>query len=222
MLLFCRQHNIPSNYVATLEKELRARVVNSRPLGLIMGVVVPTGHRQVLAIPEGANATVETGVFCAKFNVTSTEDCDAIQKRVASRLSPPSYARRILVSLSVDAPDTRKLQLIIREGEQHDVRQFVADFLEYYKMLHDGALNVLTNEVLKRLSPPALQIPVGLSGQRQVQIRFSENENITAVVEGFSHFFEIGEVKQLLFAFVFYKLLLICFVGYFVADFTTS
>lgn len=159
-----------------------------------MGVVVPTGHRRILAIPEGTNATIETGVFCAKYNVSSTEECDRIQKRVASRLTPTSYSRRILVSFSVDAPDSRKLQLVVREGEQHDARQFVSDFLEFYKMLHDQALNVLTGEVLKRLSPAALQIPVGLSGQRQVQIRFSENENITAVVEGFSHFYEIDEV----------------------------
>lgn len=155
---------------------------------------MPTGHRRILAVPEGTNATVETGVFCAKYNVTSTEECNRIQGRVDERLNPKTFLRRILVSLTVDAPDSRKLQLIVREGEQHDIRQLVADFLEYYKMLHDNALNVLTNEVFKRLPPAALQIPVGLSGQRQVQIRFSENENITAVVEGFSIFFEIPEV----------------------------
>lgn len=160
-----------------------------------MGVVVPTGHRRILAIPEGTNFTIETGVFCAKYNVSSTEECDRIQVRVKSRLDPASFTRRIVASLAVDAPDSRKLQLVLREGEQHDVRQFVSDFLEYYKMLHDAALNILTSEVLKRLPAPALQIPVGLSGQRQVQIRFSENENITSVVEGFSNFYEISEVK---------------------------
>ena len=181
--------------MATLEKELRQRVVNPRALALIMGVVVPTGHRRILAIPEGTNATVETGVFCARYNISSSEECDRIQHRVTERLNPNTFLRRMLVSFNVDAPDGRKLQLVVREGEQHDARQFVADFLEYHKMLHDSALNVLHAEVLKRLSPPLLQIPVGLSGQRQVQVRFSENENITAVVEGFSNFFEIDEVR---------------------------
>jgi alkyl sulfatase BDS1-like metallo-beta-lactamase superfamily hydrolase len=82
----------------------------------------------------------------------------------------------------------------MREGEQHDVRQFVSDFLEHYKMLHDNALNVLTNEVMKRLSPAALQIPVALASQRKVGIRFAENENITSVIAGFVNFYDLDEV----------------------------
>ncbi len=169
--------------------------MSPRPLQLLMGVVIPVGDRRVLAIPEGSNATVETGVFCAKYNVTETKDCDRIQERVRQRLNPEGFSRRILINFNVDAPDSRKLALIVREGEQHEVRQFVADFLENYKMLHENALNVLTSEVLKRLPAPALQIPVALNAQRKVQIRFAENENITAVVSGFINFFELDQVS---------------------------
>lgn len=193
VLNFCRMNNVGKNYVATLEKELRARVVSPRPPQLLMGIVVPLGDRRVLAIPEGSNATIETGVFCAKYNITETRDCDRIQERVKQRLIPETFSRRILLSFNVDAPDSRKLALTVREGEQHEVRQFVSDFLENYKMLHENALNVLTSEVLKRLPAPALQIPVSLNSQRKVQIRFAENENITAVVSGFINFFELDQ-----------------------------
>lgn len=191
---FCKNHSIPSSNIPTLERELRNRVISPKPPILVLGVVVPLGQRQILLIPETMNATVETGVFCAKYNVTPAEECDKIQRRVDSRLNPSTYFRRILVNFAVDAPDGRKLQLVIREGEQHDVKQFVSDFLEFYKMLHENSLNVLTSEVLKRLPSAALQIPVGLRSQRQVAIRFSENENITSVVEGFVHMYELDKV----------------------------
>ena len=44
---------------------------------LILGVVVPTGHRFVLGIPEGTNSTIETGVFCARFDI-KMEECDKV------------------------------------------------------------------------------------------------------------------------------------------------
>ena len=48
--------------------------------------------------------------------------------------------------------------------------------------------------ILNRLSPAVLQIPVSLSKQKQVSIRFAAMENITNVVSGFLDFYEIDEV----------------------------
>jgi hypothetical protein len=64
---FCKQHNIKPGFEGQLETALRARVVNPTPLMLMLGAVVASGDRKILAIPEGANATVETGMlggFC--------------------------------------------------------------------------------------------------------------------------------------------------------------
>jgi hypothetical protein len=44
----------------------------------LVGVVIPTGERKILGIPEGSNATVETGVFCAK-NGIETAQCDGVR-----------------------------------------------------------------------------------------------------------------------------------------------
>lgn len=40
--------------------------------------------------------------------------------------------------IPIDAPDGRKLQLIVREGEQHDILQFTADFFQYYNVPFDS------------------------------------------------------------------------------------
>lgn len=58
---FCKQHNIAAEYHGKLEKVLRERVVSPTPLLLMMGAVIGTGERKILAIPEGANSTIETG-----------------------------------------------------------------------------------------------------------------------------------------------------------------
>lgn len=58
---FCQQHNIKPEFQTRLETALRERVVSPTPLLLMLGAVVATGDRKILAIPEGANSTVETG-----------------------------------------------------------------------------------------------------------------------------------------------------------------
>lgn len=194
VISFCRQNNVPSGYVNTLESALRKQIVNPPPLLLLLGVVSLTGERHVLGIPEGKNASIETGVFCARSGIDQ-EECDNLQKRVESRLSGAdgAYTRRIIGTLNVDAPDGRKLMFVIRESEQHDLIQYTSDFLEYYKMHSMNAVNILANEMHKRLPEPALRIPVSLPHQRSVEIRFSRNDNITAVVAGFVDFYELDE-----------------------------
>jgi hypothetical protein len=73
--------------------------------------------------------------------------------------------RRILLVVPLDAPDSRKLQLVIREGEQHDLVQFVSDFFEFYRMFAGSVMQV-ANIVHERLPAVAMQIPVGLGSKR--------------------------------------------------------
>ena len=193
---FCRNKSVDLSNVPNLEKALRSRVVSPVPLLLMLGVVVPTGDRRILGIPEGTNATLETHVFCAQNSVSTTAECDALYERVKQRLEGLSFNRRILLVLPVEAPDARKLRLVIREGEQHDLPQFVSDFFEFYRMPQQSVA-VVINEVAKRLPAAALQIPVGLGSKRKVVARFAESENITAVAEGFANFFEIDDGTKL-------------------------
>jgi hypothetical protein len=157
----------------------------------MLGVVIPTGDRMILAIPENSNVTIEVSVFCARYNVSSTDKCDEIQKRVNDRLSV-SFLRNVILVVPIDAPDSRKLQMVIRQGEQHDLRQYVADFFQLYYMSQDY-VNGMVQEVMKRLPAPVLQLPVALSGKRKVFMTLAENDNGTAVVEAFCNFFELDE-----------------------------
>lgn len=187
---FCIKYGVATKDVGVLETSLRNRIVHPQPLALLMGVVVPSGERKILSVAENANSTFETHVFCAKNGVDEFDACERVLKRVEERLNPTSFTRRILLVVPVDAPDGRKIKLIVREGEQHDLIQHVGDFLELYHMSRDNTLG-LANEVHKRLPSVSLQIPVSTPMRRQVSIRFSDNENITNVIEAFSNFYDI-------------------------------
>ena len=107
-----------------------------------------------------------------RYDITD-RDCDRLIKRVETRLqltppppptgqegggggelgtlrSVPTYNRRILVNFNIDAPDGRVLQLLLHEGEQHDILQYASDFLQYYKMPLSST-NIIANEIVKRL-----------------------------------------------------------------------
>jgi hypothetical protein len=207
VVAFCNANKVPLNNVPALEEGLRKRVQNPTPLQLLLGVVNPLGQRKILGIPQATAAEsnltqiirMQTRIFCARYNVTTSDACAGIQSRAEERIYTEEnslFTRRVLVHIPIDAPDSRKLQLVVREGEQHDLVQFVSDFLEFYDM-GNNALSQLVNEVHKRLPAAALQIPVSVPSQRKVVARFAENDNVTAVVEGFINVFEAGDEIKL-------------------------
>ena len=199
MTLFVQKHKIPTENIITLENALKKRIFNPHPYSLLLGVVNPLGSRNILAIPqsdETNNTSLETRIFCAKHNITTVEACDGVLERVEARLNHLTFSRKVLLVVPVDAPDSRKLQLILREGEQHDLMQTVSDFLEYYHMDTSSA-SMLANAVNQRLAAASLTIPVGIANSRKVVARFAESENVTAVIEGFVNVFEVGDDVKL-------------------------
>lgn len=110
-------------------------------------------------------------MFCTKYdsskNAIDSNWCRALLRRVQQRTETP-FLRRVLLVVPIDAPDSRKLKLVIREGEQHDVPQFVSDFFELYHLPMESA-GGMAAEVLRRLPAVATSVPVGLAGKRQVR-----------------------------------------------------
>jgi hypothetical protein len=193
---FCQLHSIPSNYIQTLQNSLRKQITNPPPLLLQLGIILPSGDRKILGIPENSNATIETSVFCIQNDIIDEEGCHSIQECVAHRLDAvqsTTYNRGVLGVMNVDAPDGRQLKMVVRQGEQHDLLQFTADFLEFYKMNTPSAVEAVGNAMHQRLSPITMNIPVSLPSKRQVSMRLSTHDNLTAVVTAFMDYYEIYE-----------------------------
>lgn len=184
---FCSDNNIPATNVNNIEKALRANVTKTDSLLLLLGVIVPAGERKVLGIADGLNVTFQTFVFCAKYNMS--RDCGLVDRRVHERLHV-TFDREILLHVPIDSPDGRKLSLIVREGEQHDVLQHVADFFEYHH-LPGQSIELVTREIRKRLPAVALTVPINIAGRRLISCSFFHGGNITNTVEGFINFYEL-------------------------------
>jgi len=193
VLAFCRSNGIPASYVSTLENSLRKQVKNPPALRLLLRVVTPYGISKVIGIPEGLNETVEVAVFCAENGYHDQDDCDEVQSMVQKRLMPANYSREIIGLLSVDAPDSRKLKMVLRQGEQHDLLQFTRDFLEYYKMSNPQSIEAVANAMHQRLPATQLQLPVSLTAERRVGIRLASGENISAVIQGFMDVYDVPQ-----------------------------
>ena len=120
---------------------------------------------------------VHIGVFCAKYESSKdpvdSDWCRALMRRVKQRLDT-SFVRRVLLVVPIDAPDTRKLKLVIREGEQHDLVQLVSDFFQLYHMPMES-VGMMAEVVFKRLPAIASQVPVNMQPRRQVVLFFSSS-----------------------------------------------
>ena len=105
------------------------------------------------------------------------------------RINGLAFNRRVLLVVPVDAPDTRKLKLVLYEGDQHDLLQVVRDFFVFYKLPLESAYNMAL-EVEKRLPNALVVIPITGDQNAKVIVRFSAGDNVTNVVEGFVNRFE--------------------------------
>lgn len=189
---FLQQHRAPLSNTGALFEALKSRITKPRPppLTLLLGVITPLGDRRVLGIPGRANVTMETGIFCARNNITNRKQCGDIEARVNERLLDVKFQRSIRLSFSVSAPDTRELTFVVYEGEQHELLQLCSDFSEFYGLPLESAPRALYSKVVELMSPAIFTIPVEMGKTRPVTIHFSKGDNITNVVEGFTNFFE--------------------------------
>ena len=60
-----------------------------------------------------------------------------------------SAARRVILTVPINAPDSRALKLIISEGEQHDLMHYVHNSFELYGLSWGSVLGMVA-EVNKR------------------------------------------------------------------------
>ena len=107
-----------------------------------------------------------------------------VQERYKKRMN-----RSLLLSFPIDAPDGRKLNFDVRQGEQHDLIRLVQD---YALALH---LNIdveqLANIVHGRLPPQIMELPVDIAMQRRIILRVRVGDEPRELVEAFCEFFAI-------------------------------
>lgn len=166
---FIRNHSLPATSYQTLLNNVMDRGRPAPPLLLAMRVFTPDGMRRVLSIHEGQNATDEALRFCMMYNIT--EESGARERVINSAVEQleQRMKRKVLVTVPVTGLDARRLQLQVRQGEQHILYETVLDFCLAYGMPENVVMN-LAQEVNRRLPNVLLEMPVHAQGQVPLQV----------------------------------------------------
>jgi hypothetical protein len=195
---FCNEYGFASSNINRIEDALRKSIQNPKPLLLHMGVALPSGLRKIVGIPEGSNVTLETAVFCSRYNISYGKHCLNLEHRIQNRLQG-SFYREVLTSVSIESVDGRNLKILVREGEQHDLLQHVTDFFQYYN-LPTTSVNEVATAISNNLPKVALIIPINMQSTRAIQCAIFIGANITNTIEGFANFYDIqSEAKTEIF-----------------------
>lgn len=167
---FIRNHSLPATSYQTLLNNIMDRGRPAPPLLLAMRVFTPDGMRRVLSIHDGQNATDEALRFCMMYNIT--EESGARERVIQSAVEQleQRMKRKVLVTVPVTGLDARRLQLQVRQGEQHILYETVLDFCLAYGMPENVVMN-LAQEVNRRLPNVLLEMPVHAQGQVPLQVR---------------------------------------------------
>jgi len=183
---FIRNHSLPATSYQTLLNNVMDRGRPAPPLLLAMRVFTPDGMRRVLSIHEGQNATDEALRFCMMYNIT--EESGARERVINSAVEQleQRMKRKVLVTVPVTGLDARRLQLQVRQGEQHILYETVLDFCLAYGMPENVVMN-LAQEVNRRLPNVLLEMPVHAQGQVPLQMRVSVGDEriLEEVVKAF-------------------------------------
>mmetsp|Transcript_5601 Transcript_5601/g.20180 ORF Transcript_5601/g.20180 Transcript_5601/m.20180 type:complete len:168 (-) Transcript_5601:64-567(-) len=135
----------------------------------------------------GENATDKVERFLLMQGILdqSEDEFRDLQEELEGKLVSRSSSR-LLVELPVVAPDGRKLALQIRDGEQHDLVEYMRTFAKYAK-LPSSSVQPLAQEALRRLPAAVLQVPINLGGSRQLVLTVSrgDEERLDELISNF-------------------------------------
>ena len=186
-LAFGVKHGLTYDGLDQLKAAARPRIPEQKRVEFFMPVVLADGIRAAIRVNVGENATEVADRFCAKHGVEE-EATEAILAQVQDR-----YAKRmnrsLLMTFPVDAPDGRKLNFDVRQGEQHDLIRLVQD----WALALNLNINVeqLANVAHGKLPGQIMELPVDISMQRRIVLRVRQGDQPRELVEAFCEFFAL-------------------------------
>ncbi|UPQ97351.1 Rubisco LSMT substrate-binding domain-containing protein [Chloropicon primus] len=170
-----------------LEMHVKNNIPPREPIVALLQTITQHGSLEPLGLARGENATDKVERFLLTQGVLeeSEDKFKTLAQELEEKLRSRSSAR-LLVEIPVVAPDGRKLTLHIREGEQHDMLEFMRVFAKYAK-LPSSSIQPLAQEALRRLPPAILQVPINLGGSRQLSLRVASGdvERLEEVISSF-------------------------------------
>ena len=145
-------------------------------------VVLSNGTRTILRMRQQDDGTEEVMKFCAVHNMTD-RICDWMRSNLATHVEQ-HFKDSILATASLQAPDGRELIIYLRQGDQHDLTQFVTDYVSVTK-LPINVIPSITMMLERKLQPTIFEQSISGEGRLGIQLKLKRGDNAKDVVMAF-------------------------------------
>ena len=184
---FVKAHGLDYSRVEGIVREARRNIQTGPPTRQIIfihPVILANGSRVLLRLRQQDNGTQEVLKFCAVHNMTDRY-CDWMRSELAPYVER-HFQEGVIATAVLNAPDGRQLQAFLREGEQHDLEAWAADFATAARM-PSSVVPSLAMMLERKLQPVIFEQAISGEGRIGIKLKLRRGENSEKVVSAFGH-----------------------------------
>jgi hypothetical protein len=189
---YCKQYNpeliklnekqmIPNTIVTHARESIRKNL-QVKQIIFMFPIILSNGTRAILRMRQEDDGTKEVMKFCAVHNMTDRV-CNWMRDRLSTHVES-HFKDSVLATASIQAPDGRDLIIYLRQGDQHDLKQFVTDYVHVSK-LPINVIPSITMMLERKLQPTVFEQSISGEGSLGVKLRLKRGDNAKEVVMAF-------------------------------------
>ena len=109
--------------------------------------------------------------------------CDWMRGQLAPHVER-HFQENVLATATVNAPDGRQLQAFVRQGEQHDLKAWAADFAEVTRM-PSNVVPSLAMMLERKLPPVVFEQSISGEGRVGIKLKLRRGDATDKVISAF-------------------------------------
>ena len=162
--------------------KLMLSATKTKQIIFMFPIILSNGTRTVLRMRQDDDGTEEVMKFCAVYNMTD-QVCDWMRTKLAPHVEQ-HFKDSVLATTSLVAPDGRNLIIFLRQGDQHDLNQFVTDYVSVTK-LPINVIPSITMMLERKLKPTVFEQRIEGEARLGSKLRVKRGDNAKEVVMAF-------------------------------------
>jgi hypothetical protein len=176
-----KQNSIDTNKLVTRVKNIFLKKPTKQII-FMFPIILSNGTRAILRMRQQDDGTEEVLKFCAVHNMTDRV-CNWMRDRLSTHVEA-HFKDQVLATASLQAPDGRDLIIYLRQGDQHDLNQFVTDYVAVSK-LPRNVIPSITMMLERKLQPNVFEQSINGEGRIGITLRLKRGDNAKEVVMAF-------------------------------------
>ena len=190
-IMFCKEYEadiggeiegLPCAQSIVARAKVMLSATKTKQIIFMFPIILSNGTRTVLRMRQEDDGTEEVMKFCAVYNMTD-QVCDWMRTKLAPHVEQ-HFKDSVLATTSLVAPDGRNLIIFLRQGDQHDLNQFVTDYVSVTK-LPMNVIPSITMMLERKLAPTVFEQKITGEARLGSKLRVKRGDNAKEVVMAF-------------------------------------